>query len=161
MRKIRVVQTAPNRRFFWGRRRGTHRTLVDNHNVRKEKKKRNYSLILVDLHSDLPLIAQDWIQMHDTLSKQELEQGFSVRKARRNIRLLREAFPDDCLLRDVSYYYRHFACEHEGGYWLHGFIPLADYLYAVETSINLALSGKDFRHPFRDLNKRYPYEPSL
>jgi hypothetical protein len=124
----------------------------------RSKKKRNYGLILVDLHSSLSLIASASHMMHTKVSKTLLANSFHVRQARENIHILRESFSSDCLLRDISAYYRNFAIQHQGGYWIHGNIKVHAFLDAIEQSISLALTGNvDFTRPLRALNKRYPY----
>lgn len=127
---------------------------------RCKKDKKDFGIMLVDLHSQIGQVATCHKVLGDRLSREELRRGKPARWAFSQLTLLRQAISPNAQLRDVSGYYRCFAIEHQGGYWLHGFIDAHAFLDAIECGLNLALSGDaDFTEPLRELNERFPYRP--
>ena len=119
----------------------------------------NIGVALIDLHSQLFQVAAGYETLHDCLSEKELRRGRPVRHAFAKLEKLREAIPPGALLRDVSNYYKNFASGWRT-YWIHGFIPVSDFLSAIEKGLNLALTGdRDFTRPVKELNSRFPYRP--
>ncbi len=78
---------------------------------------------------------------------------------------LRREIPPSASLGDVSAYYRKVAVGWDG-YWLHGDIPVGDFLNAIEKVFCLALSSltteavlwsgdADFTRPLRELTSNF------
>jgi len=110
------------------------------------------SLLLIDLHSQLDLIAAQRESLRDCHPEKIMEK----------IQTLRKAIPPNSLLGDISSWHKKWATETDGypcdNYWIHGLIPAKEYLTALEKGFNRLKRGeRDFRRPMRELNEKFPY----
>lgn len=125
--------------------------------VRIRNSDKDFGIALIDLHSAFFQVAACCNALQPHLSERELRSVWLVRHTFYLLKSLREAIPKNSLLRDVSNYYKKVATGWYG-YWLHGFIPVSDFLSAIEQGLDLALAGdKNYTRPLRDLSKRFPY----
>jgi len=124
-------------------------------------KSKNFGVQIVDLHSELFQVRVCYETLGASLSESELRRGKPARRAFALLQKLRAAVPSEARLGDVSSYYHKVAVAvavEWDGYWLHGDIPVVDFLNAIEAALGLALSGDaDFTRPLRELNRRFPY----
>lgn len=124
--------------------------------VARTARQKDYGVQIVDLHSQLYQVAM--AQNTLRLPAWELRHGRPARVAFDILHRLRREIPPSASLGDVSAYYRKLVVEWYG-YWLHGDIPVGDFLNAIEKGLGLALSGDaDFTRPLRELNKQFPYK---